>query len=142
MIVNNIYAFPYVYKITNITTGEFYIGSRYQNVKLRLSPEQDIGIIYFTSGKLREQFKQNPNNFIKEILFTDINDDIVYTSEQNFIKEHINNPLCLNKQYTNSQGNILYRGKMDDNSKQRMIKKLTDIRKNINKKWEIYTEAK
>jgi hypothetical protein len=125
MIVNNIYAFPYVYKITNITTGEFYIGSRYQNVKLGLSPEQDIGITYFTSGKLREQFKQNPNNFIKEILFTDINDDIVYTSEQNFIKEHINNPLCLNKQYTNSQGNILYRGKMDDNSKQRMIEKLT-----------------
>jgi hypothetical protein len=125
MIVNNIYALPYVYKITNIITEEFYIGSRYQNVKLGLRPEKDIGVTYFTSGKLEKQFKQNPNNFIKEILFTDINVDIVYTSEQNYIKEHIKNPLCLNKQYTDSQGNILYRGKMDDNSKQRMIEKLT-----------------
>ena len=45
----------YIYKVTNITTGQFYIGQRSSYTG---SPEDDFGVHYFTSSKVvRPLFK-------------------------------------------------------------------------------------
>ena len=66
-----IYDLPlaYVYKVTNKTTGEFYIGSRKLNVKFNRTPEQDFLYYYFTSGALRKELKRNPDAFDYQILY-------------------------------------------------------------------------
>ena len=61
---------PYVYWIKNIPTGIKYIGLRYKNVKLQLTPNQDLGKQYFSSGKLKEEFKKNPNDFKIKLIAT------------------------------------------------------------------------
>jgi len=130
---------PYVYKITNNNTGEFYIGSRYQNVKLNLTPNQDIGIKYFTSGKLKKMFKNTPELFIIDILLSHDNYKEIYRVEQELIKEHITNPLCMNKQYNDISGKIVYSGIHDIGARQRISKskkgkpghKHTDERKKL-----------
>ena len=48
--------FPYVYKVTNKQTNEFYIGYREAN---KLNPEMDI-LIYKTSNKFIK------NNYLKD----------------------------------------------------------------------------
>lgn len=90
---------PYVYKITNKETGEFYIGSRYGNVRLQTSPENDLLVIYFTSGALELALRENSENYSHEILFRHGEGRVAYWYEQLLIKEHIDNPLCLNKSY-------------------------------------------
>ena len=54
---------PYVYWIKNNITGIKYIGVRWLNVKLNKTPVQDFGKTYFSSGKLKKDFKKNPENF-------------------------------------------------------------------------------
>ena len=61
---------PYVYWIKNLKTGIKYIGSRYGNIKLNLTPNQDLGIVYFSSGKLEEQFKKFPDQFKIKLIAT------------------------------------------------------------------------
>ena len=55
---------PYVYWIKNLETGIKYIGSRYGNIKLNLTPNQDLGIVYFSSGKLKKEFTKCAHSFI------------------------------------------------------------------------------
>lgn len=38
----------YVYKHTNILTGEFYIGSRYGNLRLNIDPKSDLPVYIFS----------------------------------------------------------------------------------------------
>lgn len=61
--------YNYVYKITNKDNKKQYIGSR----SSELSPEKDLGIVYFSSSKnkhfMKEQ-KEYPENFKYEILET------------------------------------------------------------------------
>lgn len=102
----SIYSIPlaYVYRISDKLSGEFYIGSRYANVNLGLTPEQDLGIVYFTSGKLSSRFKCNPDQFDIQILFRSneaVNQpyDVVYWYEQLLIQESIENESCLNEHY-------------------------------------------
>ena len=62
---------PYTYWIQNIATGIKYVGLRYANVnKHNRTPLEDFGIHYFTSGKLKKDFKANPNSFKTKLLFT------------------------------------------------------------------------
>lgn len=55
--------YPYGYLLTRISDNTKYVGIRYANVKKNLTPNQDFGKVYFTSGKLRKEFKKNPENF-------------------------------------------------------------------------------
>lgn len=54
---------PYGYLLIRISDNTKYVGIRYANVKKNLTPNQDFGKVYFTSGKLRKEFKKNPENF-------------------------------------------------------------------------------
>lgn|ERR1035437_21915 len=96
---------PYVYKITNKTTNEFYIGSRYKNVKANRSAKDDLFIFYFTSSKMKIQMKENPKDFYCQILFEFIDYDICFWYEQILIKESIKNEKCINGQYVDPDKN-------------------------------------
>lgn len=61
---------PYTYWIQNISTGIKYVGLRYRNIRKNRSPKEDFGIHYFTSGELKKEFKQYPENFKTKILYT------------------------------------------------------------------------
>ncbi|CAB4129599.1 grpIintron_endo, group I intron endonuclease [uncultured Caudovirales phage] len=91
----------YVYKLIHYSTGEFYIGYRYKNIKLRVKPENDIGVIYFTSSKY---IKPIFRNFNIEIIAEFFSKDDAYDFEQELIKENIDNILCLNRHYQNNSG--------------------------------------
>lgn len=97
--MNNEEVLPYVYKIIKKDTNEFYIGCRYANVKDGLKPENDILVKYFTSSKIRNIIKKNPDNFRVEILFRCGEGKVAYWYEQLLIKEQIKNKKCLNKHY-------------------------------------------
>lgn len=108
---NNI--LPYVYKIINKTTNEFYYGSRSANVALNIPPEDDIGQKYFTSGSLREDFESNKSNYDIEIIFqSDASfefkgkiESAIFWYEQCLIRENIKNPLCKNKWFQDPDTN-------------------------------------
>ena len=60
---------PYTYFLQRKSDGVKYVGARYANVKLNLTPNQDFGKVYFTSGKLRKDFKNNPDKIhIQDLL--------------------------------------------------------------------------
>ena len=61
---------PYVYWIKNLKTGIKYIGSRYGNIRLKLTPNQDLGLVYFSSGKLKEEFERFPDQFKTKLIAT------------------------------------------------------------------------
>ena len=61
---------PYVYWIKNKVTGIKYIGVRFANVRKNISPNQDIGKIYFTSGKLKKDFEQDSKKFQIKLIAT------------------------------------------------------------------------
>lgn len=61
---------PYGYLLTRISDNMKYVGIRYANVKKNLTPNEDFGKVYFTSGKLRKEFKKNPENFRFKLKYT------------------------------------------------------------------------
>src|SRR5574344_1746552 len=85
----------YIYKVTNIITGQFYIGQRSSYTG---SPEDDLGIHYFTSSKIvRPLFKNNTSEWKKEILYRDINYAEMLDYREGYeIHKVINVELCLN----------------------------------------------
>lgn len=85
-------ALPYVYKITNIYTNQFYIGSRVAN---KLHHSEDLGIKYFTSSNYVKNlgFENFKINWIEEF----DNPNVAYKFEQLIIFELLKDPLCLNK---------------------------------------------
>lgn len=85
---------PYIYKVTDKVTGEFYIGSQCSG--------KVIGKNYFTSSKnksFKEKFKSNPAQFEIKIIGTFTDSASCVLQENIFIKFYIKNPLCLNKNY-------------------------------------------
>ncbi len=100
--MNNIPA--YVYYIKHIPTGKFYYGSRYKHIEMGVIPEHDLWIRYFTSSKEIAKLRKDTGNdsFEYKIIFSDIVTDKCFNYEQELIKEHINNPLCINKRYFDS----------------------------------------
>lgn len=59
--------YPYTYFIKQISTGIKYYGVRWAN---KVSPSEDLGIHYFTSGKLANDFKNNPEDFTVRLHYT------------------------------------------------------------------------
>jgi hypothetical protein len=90
-IYNSTKVVPYVYRLENPITGEFYIGYRSANI----SPSsEDFGITYKTSApKIEETF----NQFNWQIIAEFFDGDSAYDFEQLLIFENWNNPLLLNK---------------------------------------------
>jgi hypothetical protein len=60
----------YGYFLLRKSDNKKYVGIRYANVKLNLTPNQDFGKVYFTSGKLKTEFKENPDNFTYRVVRT------------------------------------------------------------------------
>lgn len=114
----------YVYKVTNKTTLEFYIGSRInKRTMFKLSPESDFGTKYYSSGKWKTLIQTNPEQFEVEILFRSneeitnpINNKreyVAYWYEQLSIKLSNNTPLCINGYYINPDNlNKCFRSQM------------------------------
>lgn len=95
---------PYVYFIYNKITNEFYIGSRKRNVEEHRAPEYDLWIHYFTSSQyIKEMIKHyGKDAFETEIVYINKPDDApdrFFWYEQEIIKEHFKNPLCINRHY-------------------------------------------
>ena len=63
-------AYPYTYYLKNKITGQKYHGVRWGNVRLGVSPYDDLGSTYFSSGKLRESFKNCPDDYDVHIKWT------------------------------------------------------------------------
>ena len=84
---------PYVYKVTNRYTLEFYIGMRSANT---LPAEQDLGVVYFTSNKT---VRTNFSKFDIEILGIFIDQEAAFEFENSTIEDNWGNSLLLNKHY-------------------------------------------
>ena len=88
------YLKPYIYKITDKETSEFYIGSQCSGLI--------IGKNYFTSSynkNFKNKFKSNPNLFDIKIIGIFTNSDACILQENVFIRDNIKNLLCLNMNY-------------------------------------------
>lgn len=62
--------FAYTYYMKNLKTGQKYHGVRWGNIKKGLPPIEDLGKIYFSSGKLSDSFKKNILDFKFNIKWT------------------------------------------------------------------------
>jgi hypothetical protein len=84
---------PYVYRLTNRNTGEFYIGVRMKN---KVRAEEDLGVEYFTSSRyVKPSFKE----FETEIVAEFFDSDSAYWFEQSLIQENWKLAGILNKKY-------------------------------------------
>src|SRR5574344_1794751 len=85
----------YIYKVTNIITGQYYIGQRSNYTG---SPEEDLGKHYFTSSKVvKPLFMNNTSEWQKEILYRDIQFAETLDNVEGYaIHKVINDKLCLN----------------------------------------------
>lgn len=94
----------YVYYIRHIPTGKYYYGSRYNHIKSGMIPEDDLWVKYFSSSREVKKLIQETgtDSFETVILFKDIDPDTCFEFEQTVIKEHIKDPLCINKRYFNT----------------------------------------
>ena len=83
---------PYVYKLVNKTTNEYYIGYRKNN---KYPAEIDLGTYYFSSSKYIN--KTNFDQYQIYILEKFDDSNCAYTFEQRLIFENWDDPLLLNK---------------------------------------------
>lgn len=87
----------YVYKLVHRLTGEYYFGSRYANIKLGLSPIDDLGIVYFTSCSYINQ--SNFNQYDPHIIFENSCADKAYDYEQELIRNNWGDTSMLNRHW-------------------------------------------
>lgn len=93
--------FPYVYRVTNKITGQFYIGKK--------TTPGEIGVDYFTSSSdkdFKAGFKSNPENYLCEKLFESNDLKEISIIENQLIKESFDLPENLNKQYFDNDEHI------------------------------------
>lgn len=104
-IYNELYG--YVYKITNNITKEFYFGSRTATISKRIIPEKDLWVSYFTSSSIvNEQIQKfGKDTFTSEILFRSNDGELIFWTEQRYIKNHIQDPDCMNLHYLDEELN-------------------------------------
>lgn len=60
---------PYTYLIKHIPTEQYYYGVRWANVRLKLTPEEDLWVNYFTNSKIiKKLIKQyGKDSFLYEV---------------------------------------------------------------------------
>ena len=95
----------YVYYIRHIPTGKFYYGFRSANINENRFPENDLWKTYFTSSVKIKELREQEDNFEVKIVYTDLDVESAYWIEQEYIKNNINDPLCLNKYYISKEKN-------------------------------------
>lgn len=88
----------YVYKVIHSYTGQYYYGSRYSHVKDGRLPVDDLWAKYFTSSRVIKHLieQDGKHAFSYEIINESTNAEMVYNLEQDLIRTHIDDPLCLN----------------------------------------------
>lgn len=63
--------YPYTYLIIRISDNKKYHGVRYANVKNNTSPQDDLGVSYFTSSKsISKDFKKFPEKYKFKVCWT------------------------------------------------------------------------
>ena len=83
---------PYVYKMINQKTNEYYIGCRYMQ---GCDPDENFDVYASSSRTVKHMIKNNPINWKKDVLFIgDI--EKVQLEESYLIKQYSQDPLCLN----------------------------------------------
>ena len=121
--------YPYVYKVINQETNEFYIGYREAN---KLSPEEDIVKYKTSSLKVKPIFEQF-TPYIIAVFFSENSGDDAYWFEQQLIKENIDNPLCLNGYYIEPNvGNKKFKSKKGRKISDETKRNISIARKKIN----------
>jgi hypothetical protein len=91
----------YVYKHTNIITGEFYYGYRFYNTRINKTPEEDLPT-YICSSKVKNRILNEINQWKSEIIekyFGENKKMNAFQYEQKLIRENLGNKLMLNKRY-------------------------------------------
>lgn len=107
----------YVYRILCLPTGEFYFGYRTRHVKHNREPEQDLWHRYFSSSNTVKQLIQQygVQQFETSIIFKTFDLDECFWHEQEQIKQHIQDPLCINHYYHDaSKGHRQFRATSAD----------------------------
>lgn len=97
----NIYStkvYPYVYKLTHRTTGEFYFGSRYTKT-MSVCPEEDIQQYQSSSKQVKKLGFDNFDVDIIALFYTNSASSDAHLLENTLIHEHWGNPLLLNGHY-------------------------------------------
>ena len=94
---------PYVYKIINKVTKQFYYGSRFANVRHCRHAEDDLWKFYFTSSKrikkMIEEF--GVDSFETQIVFKHDQYEECFWEEQRLILESKDDIFRLNRTYMN-----------------------------------------
>jgi len=114
------YLMPYVYRVENTVTKEFYYGSRYNYT---CDPIDDIWIDYFTSSKsVKKLIKEfGKESFVVSIIEVFEDSTKCFRNEQTLIETYISDVLCLNKQYVKEDYPVfLNKNKCSDNTKLKM----------------------
>ena len=114
----------YVYRLTHKISKQYYIGYRYANIKLKIQPEDDLGVTYFTSSKYIGTY--NFHEYDTAIIFKTVDPDEAYDHENKLILEGWEDPLLLNRHW---QSENKQRFKVTEEG----IAKLSNANKN--KKW-------
>jgi DNA-binding XRE family transcriptional regulator len=83
---------PYLYKMINKETNEFYIGCRYTE---GCDPNESFEIYASSSKLVKKMIRDNPEQWEKIILLEGT-EELVLLEEGYMIKQNIDNPLCLN----------------------------------------------
>ena len=96
----------YVYKITFLDTGEYYIGSRGSNINDGVKPEKDLWVRYFSSSRafkkmIREYGKAA---FEPEIMSKHKDEALAHKAAEKLIGKHLDNELCLNNKFQREDG--------------------------------------
>lgn len=87
---------PYVYRVTNKITGQFYIGMKATSNRWTGT---EIGVDYFTSSTneaFKKDFQENTQNYTVEKIFEGKLEDVIKL-EGDLIIQNKDNPLILNK---------------------------------------------
>ena len=106
---------PYVYICTHKETKEYYIGYRYKNT---IPSYQDLPIYRTSSKKVKDRFDEFEYAIIAEFF----NKEDAYLFEQTLIKDHFDDPQCLNQ--THFHGHKMFT-KHSRETKEKIRKALT-----------------
>lgn len=96
----------YVYKITFVDTGEYYIGSRGTNINDGVKPEKDLWVRYFSSSRafkrmIREYGKAA---FEPKIMSKHKDETLAHKAAEKLISKHLDDELCLNTKFQKEDG--------------------------------------
>jgi len=107
----------YVYKVTCLSTNQYYFGYRTRNARYTTLPQNDLWRKYFTSSSAVKSLvlQYGKANFESKILFTSFDIDECYWIEQDLIKTHSDDPLLINSYYHDKElGHKRFRASSDN----------------------------